>query len=169
MVGNVPCAPGKELLLTLRGHSGDVDSVAFSPDGKRLATASNDQTAKVWDAESGKELLTLRGHLDAVSGVTYSPDGKHLATTSDDQTAKVWDAESGQELLTLRGHSDRVSEVVWSSDGKHLATASNDCDVRIYAMDIHELLKLARSRITRDLTPEECKRYFQTEKCPPLP
>jgi len=87
MVGNVPCAPGKEL-LTLRGHSGDVDSVAFSPDGKRLATASWDHTAKVWEAESGKEPLTLRGHSDFVLGVVFSPDGKHLATASEDGTVR---------------------------------------------------------------------------------
>jgi len=84
---------GKEL-LTLRGHSTVVYGVAFSPDGKRLATASWDHTAKVWDVESGKELLTLRGHLSGVYGVAFSPDGKRLATASDDYTAKVWDAPS---------------------------------------------------------------------------
>ncbi len=82
--------------------------MAYSPDGKRLATASDDKTAKVWDAESGKELLTLRGHSGYVYGVAYSPDGKRLATASADQTAKVWDAETGKELLTLRGHSGAV-------------------------------------------------------------
>ena len=59
--------------------------------------------------------------------------------------------------------------VAWSPDGKRLATASDDETVQIYAMDIHDLLKLARSRVTRDLTPDECLRYFQSEKCPPLP
>ena len=83
--------------------------MAYSPDGKRLATASDDQTAKVWDAETGKELLTLRGHSATVYGVAYSPDGKRLATASEDGTAKVWDADSGKELLTLRGHSGDVS------------------------------------------------------------
>ncbi len=77
-------------------------SVAWSPDGKRLATGSDDQTAKVWDAASGKELLTLRGHAGSVYSVAWSPDGKRLATGSWDKTAKVWDAASGQELLTLR-------------------------------------------------------------------
>ena len=83
--------------------------MAYSPDGKRLATASDDHTAKVWDAATGQELLTLRGHWARLYGVAYSPDGKRLATASDDHTAKVWDAATGQELLTLRGHSSCVN------------------------------------------------------------
>jgi WD40 repeat protein/energy-coupling factor transporter ATP-binding protein EcfA2 len=159
---------GQEL-LTLKGHTSPVTSVAWSPDGKRLATASWDQTAKVWDASSGQELLTLNGHTDTVVSVAWSPDGKHLATASEDQTAKVWDALSGHELVTLRGHTDTVDSVAWSPDSKRLATASIDRTVQIYAMDTSELLGLARSRVTRNLTPNECQRYFQSATCPSLP
>ena len=70
--------------------------MAWSPDGKRLATGSRDSTAKVWDAATGKELLTLSGHEVGVSSVAWSPDGKRLATGSEDNTAKVWDAETGR-------------------------------------------------------------------------
>ncbi len=123
----------------------------------------------MWEAESGKELLTLRGHLNSLFGVAFSPDGKRLATASEDQTAKVWEAESGKELLTLRGHSGIVSAVAFSPDGKHLAAASWDWTVQVYALDLRELLNLARSRVTRAFTAEECQRYFQSETCPPLP
>jgi len=111
------------------------------------------------------------GHTDRVWGVADSPDGKRLATASWDHTAKVWDAVSGWELLTLRGHTDRVWGVAYSPDGKRLATASADETLQIYALDVRELVDLARSRVTRtppSFTLDECKRYFQSESCPPL-
>src|ERR1700741_572357 len=133
-----------QVRMTLRGHSSGVDGVAFSPDGKRLATASWDHTAKVWDVESGKELLALRGHSSGVYGVAFRPDGKRLATASSDHTAKVWDARSGKELLTLRGHSDSVGGVAYSPDGKHLATASGDHTAKVWdAGSGKELLTLS--------------------------
>ena len=80
------------------------------PDGKRLASASVDQTVKVWDATSGQEMLTLKGHTGAVMSVAFSPDGKRLASASGDQTVKVWDATTGQETLTLKGHTAQVTQ-----------------------------------------------------------
>ncbi|MEO6037527.1 MAG: hypothetical protein ABIQ93_03870, partial [Saprospiraceae bacterium] len=77
--------------LTLSGHFDMVNSVAFSPDGQRLATGSSDQLAKIWDLENGKELLSLFGHSDAVTCVAFSPDGQRLATGSGDQTVKIWE------------------------------------------------------------------------------
>jgi hypothetical protein len=118
---------------------------------------------------SSQVRATLRGHKDTVYGVAFSPDGKRLATASWDRTAKVWDAESGKELLTLRGHSNFVDGVAFSPDGKRLATASGDSTVQVYALDLRELLNLARSRVTRTFTAQECQRYFQSETCPPLP
>jgi WD40 repeat protein len=125
----------RRTLLTLSGHSDVVTCVAWSPDGKRLATGSHDETAKVWDAASGKELLSLSGHSRSslvVSSVAWSPDGKRLATGSWDNTAKVWDAATGQKLQSLSGHSDVVTSVAWSPDGKRLATGSWDNTAKVW-------------------------------------
>jgi len=79
-------------LLTLKGHTHILTSVAFSPDGKRLASASADGTVQVWDVATGQEMLTLKGHAGTVYSVAFSPDGKRLASASADGTIKVWDA-----------------------------------------------------------------------------
>ena len=101
--------------------------------------------------------------------MAFRPDGQRLATASKDNTAKVWEAQSGKELLTLRGHSGSVFAVAFSPDGKRLATASADASVQVYALDLRDLINLARSRVTRPLTSEECQRYFEFKDCPPLP
>ncbi len=132
------------LRKTLRGHEDNVNSVAYSPDGKHLATASADGTAKVWDAETGGVLMTLSGHGDAVNSVAFSPDGKRLATGSDDKTAKIWDAQSGKELMTLRGHTDKVEEVAFSPDGRRLATGSDDKTAMIWDAQTGKVLTTLR-------------------------
>ena len=117
---------------TLRGHLEDVTSVAFSPDGQRIVTGSWDQTAKVWEAASGRELLKLEGHSAPIWCVAFSPDGQKIVTGSWDQTAKVWDAATGRPLLTLKGHSAPIRSVAFSPDSRRIVTGSWDQTAKVW-------------------------------------
>jgi WD40 repeat protein len=116
--------------FTYHGHTNYVGGVAWSPDGKRIASASGDDTVQVWDAFTGGHVLTYRGHSSDVVTVAWSPDGKYLASGSVDTTVQVWNATTGQHIFTYRGHTDTVFAVAWSPDGKRVASASNDGTVQ---------------------------------------
>jgi serine/threonine protein kinase len=117
---------------TFKGHTDKVRSVAFSPNGKWLASGSWDRTLKVWDSQTGQAILTLKGHTERIWSVAFSPDGKWLASGSQDRTLKVWDTQTGQEVLTLKGHSGQVYSVAFSPDGKRLVSGSGDRKLKVW-------------------------------------
>src|SRR5262249_21243027 len=116
----------------LKGHENEVVSAAFSPDGKRIVTASLDKTARLWDAETGKSIgEPLAGHVEGLSRVSFSPHGKRILTASEDKTARLWDAETGKPIgEPLAGHADRVLSAAFSPDGERIVTASSDTAAR---------------------------------------
>ena len=88
-------------LAVLSGHTGVVDSAAYSSDGTRIATASTDKTARIWDARTGTQLKVLSNHDGHVESVAYSPDGTRIVTGSEDKTARIWDARTGSPLAVV--------------------------------------------------------------------
>ncbi|KAL8998435.1 MAG: hypothetical protein Q9188_006099 [Gyalolechia gomerana] len=124
------------LIQTLAGHSGRVRAVAFSPDGKRIASGSDDETVKLWDTATGDLQKTLVDHSDRVT------DGKRIASGSNDKTIKLWDTVTGDLQKTSAGHSDRVSAVAFSPDGKRIASGSDDKTVKLWDTATGDLQKM---------------------------
>jgi WD40 repeat protein len=123
------------LACTLEGHTGEVNGVAISPDGKVIISASGDHTLKVWKVENGRELRTLTGHTDEVLGVTISGNGRLAVSASKDRMLKIWDVESGIELHTLEGHEDEVLSVAISEDGRLAVSASKDRTLKVWDVE----------------------------------
>jgi WD40 repeat protein/class 3 adenylate cyclase len=159
--------PSGELQYELVGHTGPVRRVRFSPDGTLLVTGSNDGTARVWSAANGALLHTLTGHTGPVYSLDFNPDGSLLATGSIDATVKLWSsADFGANPLTLGGHRAGIYDVQFSPDGRRLISGSRDLTARVFAIDIDDLIEIAKSRVTRPLNDAECLRYLHVPTCP---
>ena len=109
-----------------------VRTATFSPDGRRIVTASFDWTARIWDADTARQVNMLTGHRDGVNSAAFSPDGRRIVTASNDLTARIWDADTGKPLTVLSGHDKAVLRAAFSPDGRHIVTAGEDRTVRIW-------------------------------------
>jgi WD40 repeat protein len=127
-----------------------VHRIAFSRDGRTLASASEDGTVKLWETATGHEIRMFRGHTRSVTGVAFHPDSHALATSSEDWSLRLWDATSGREIRIFRGHSGPIADVAFSPDGRSLASAGGEVDHPQRAGDIKNWDVLGREGV-RDL------------------
>ncbi len=122
-------------IYSYTGHANWISAVAWSPDSRRIASASSDNTLHVWDATTGDHVLKYNGHRvgSSVNGVSWSPDGAHIASAGDDQTVQLWDAVTGKPTLIYQGHASGVISVAWSHDGTRIASADQSGIVQVWS------------------------------------
>ncbi len=149
--------------VTCAGHPAELSSVAFSPDGKQLATASFDRTVRLWEAATGKAVRTLAGHQDLVLSVSYRGDGKQIASGSADKTARIWDPQTGKELFALK-HPNLVDAVAFNSAGDQLATAGHDGVLRFWDTTKGTQIREIKAHTTANLTAIYCLAWSKDGK-----
>jgi serine/threonine protein kinase len=130
-------SPPQVALLTYRGHSDRIHTLAWSPDGERIASSSLDESVQVWDAVTGENILIYRDNSLQAAAIAWSPDGKYIASSSGlvSEKVHVWDASSGQvsaDHAAYEGHTERVQAIAWSPDGERIASASDDTTVQVW-------------------------------------
>ena len=122
-------------VMSLRGHDGPINSISFSPDGKRIVSGSNDRTVKLWDMSTGDMLMTLRGHKYFVASAVFTPDSKQIVSGSSDGTIRIWDATYSYELVRLIGHHGTICWLAYSPDGRQIASVDDTGAVKLWDVE----------------------------------
>ena len=136
----------------LKGHLSEINSVSFSPDSTKIASASSDKTINIWDGHTGEKITTFLGHADAVNDISFSTNGKIIVSASDDQTIKLWNVATGEEIKTLKGHVSRVITISFSPDGKTIASGSGDGMIKLWNARTGAEIKTLSSHSSRVLS-----------------
>jgi WD40 repeat protein len=118
--------PQANTLYVCLGHTSRVTSIAWSPNGNYLASASFDKTVHIWNGANGSHLLAYHGHTARVNALAWSPDNKYIVSASDDRTVHLWDVQTGKNLFTYSRHKGAIRAVAWSPDGNYIASAGED-------------------------------------------
>jgi WD40 repeat protein/serine/threonine protein kinase len=128
-----PITVNHKQALIFAGHLASVNAVAWSPDGRLIASGSDDTFVQIFDAQTGQRQVIYSGHTEEVAAVGWSPNGKSIASGGEDKTVQVWNAASGAKLLSFTGHTDRVNGVSWSSDNQLIASGGEDKSVQVWS------------------------------------
>jgi WD40 repeat protein len=153
-----------EVVLTIDAE-GPWAQVDFDPNGSRVVLSGADGLAEVWDVESGERLAVLAEPPGGVKDLAFSPDGSRIAIAGVDGLLRLFDAETGAPQLSLRGSGCAVEGVAFSPDGRKLASTSWCDGVRIWALDLDDLLEIARRKAGRSLNDAECRQYLHVDDC----
>jgi WD40 repeat protein len=154
-----------EVLFTIPAE-GRFAQVDFDPNGPRVVVSGVDGLAEIWDVESGERVAVLAGPPGGVKDLVFTPDGSRVASASTDGLVRLFDADTGAQRLSLRGSGCAVEGVAFSPDGTKLASSSLCDGVRIWALDIDDLLQIARREAGRTITDAECRQYLHMDQCP---
>jgi WD40 repeat protein len=158
-------ARGK-LVLTIDVDSPSYPQVDFDPTGPRLALTGSDGLAEVWDVDGGERSVVLAGPPGGVNDLAFSPGGSRIAIASAQGSVRLFDAGTGAPQLVLRGSGCAMEGVAFGPDGTKLASSSGCDGVRIWALDIDDLLEIGRREAGTSLTDEECRQYLHMDRCP---
>jgi WD40 repeat protein len=144
----------------------DIYALAFDPTGPRIAMVSSEGVAEIRDVASGRRVAVLHGPSGGVTDIAFSPGGSRVAVANADGTIRLFETATGARRFALPSPGCTVGSVAFSPDGRKLASASPCDGVRIWALDLDDLLEIAHQEVTRRFTDEECRQYLHVDRCP---